>query len=113
MEMIFKAVATLDTRKRLIGLHGVLLGIGEIVGGGLFGFVTKPKTSSQCALVILIGFFLQIVFYYSAWINFPADAPARETNTESYFQFSSSLSQIIAFVGSFVVGLGDSALNTQ
>ncbi|CAF1336957.1 unnamed protein product, partial [Rotaria sordida] len=102
-----------NTRKRLIGLHGVLLGIGEIVGGGLFGFVTKPKTSSQCALVILIGFFLQIVFYYSAWINFPADAPARETNTESYFQFSSSSSQIIAFVGSFVVGLGDSALNTQ
>ncbi|CAF1351951.1 unnamed protein product [Rotaria sordida] len=102
-----------NTRKRLIGLHGVLLGIGEIVGGGLFGFVTKPKTSSQCALVILIGFFLQIVFYYSAWINFPADAPARETNTESYFQFSPSSSQIIAFVGSFVVGLGDSALNTQ
>ncbi|CAF4174625.1 unnamed protein product [Rotaria socialis] len=85
----------------------------KLLGGGLFGFITKPKTSSQCALVILIGFFLQIIFYYSAWINFPADAPANETNAESYFQFSSSTSQVIAFVGSFIVGLGDSALNTQ
>ncbi|CAF4549176.1 unnamed protein product [Rotaria magnacalcarata] len=85
----------------------------KLLGGGLFGFITKPKTSSQCALVILIGFFLQSIFYYSAWINFPADAPANETNAESYFQFSSSTSQVIAFVGSFIVGLGDSALNTQ
>ncbi|CAM4802267.1 unnamed protein product [Rotaria magnacalcarata] len=99
------------TRKRLIGLHGVL--VEKLLGGGLFGFITKPKTSSQCALVILIGFFLQSIFYYSAWINFPADAPANETNAESYFQFSSSTSQVIAFVGSFIVGLGDSALNTQ
>ncbi|CAF4190929.1 unnamed protein product, partial [Adineta steineri] len=101
------------TRKRLIGLHGVLLGVGEILGGGLFGFITKPKTSSQRGLIIFIGFVLQIVFYYSVFINFPFDSPAKETNSKPYFEFDSLISQVIAFVGSFLVGLGDSSLNIQ
>ncbi|CAF4157997.1 unnamed protein product [Adineta steineri] len=101
------------TRKRLIGLHGVLLGVGEILGGGLFGFITKPKTSSQRGLIIFIGFVLQIVFYYSVFINFPFDSPAKETNSKPYFEFDSLTSQVITFVGSFLVGLGDSSLNIQ
>ncbi|CAF3966651.1 unnamed protein product [Adineta steineri] len=102
-----------DTRKRLIGLHGVLLGVGEILGGGLFGFITKPKTSSQRGLIIFIGFVLQIVFYYSVFINFPFDSPAKETNSKPYFEFDSLTSQVITFIGSFLVGLGDSSLNIQ
>ncbi|CAF3836713.1 unnamed protein product, partial [Rotaria sp. Silwood1] len=102
-----------DTRKRLIGLHGILVGCGEILGGGLFGFITKPKTSSQRALMILIGFLLQIIYYYSVFVNFPSDASSRETNAKPYFDFSSKTSQIIAFISSFIVGLGDSSLNTQ
>ncbi|CAF4254606.1 unnamed protein product, partial [Rotaria sp. Silwood2] len=102
-----------DTRKRLIGLHGILVGCGEILGGGLFGFITKPKTSSQRALMILIGFILQIIYYYSVFVNFPSDATSRETIAKPYFDFSSKTSQIIAFISSFIVGLGDSSLNTQ
>ncbi|CAF3036987.1 unnamed protein product, partial [Rotaria sp. Silwood2] len=81
--------------------------------GGLFGFITKPKTSSQRALMILIGFILQIIYYYSVFVNFPSDATSRETIAKPYFDFSSKTSQIIAFISSFIVGLGDSSLNTQ
>ncbi|CAF4085800.1 unnamed protein product [Rotaria sordida] len=102
-----------DTRKRLIGLHGILFGCGEILGGGLFGFITKPKTSSQRALMILVGFILQIIYYYSVFVNFPLDASFRETTAKPYFDFSSKTSKAIAFLSSFIVGLGDSSLNTQ
>ncbi len=84
-EMFF--VYWIDTRKRLIGLHGILVGCGEILGGGLFGFITKPKTSSQRALMVLIGFILQMIYYYSVFVNIPADATAHETTKKPYFDF--------------------------
>ena len=91
----------LDTRKRLLGLHGILIGLGEIVGsyfqdleswqlvfifvgGGLFGFITKPRTASQRAFIVFIGFVLEIFFYYGALINLPSDAPGNETDLKPY-----------------------------
>ncbi|UJR17236.1 hypothetical protein I4U23_004131 [Adineta vaga] len=91
-------------RKRLIGLHGVVMGIGEILGGGLFGIITKPKTPSQRSLIILIGCILQLIFYYSVFVNYPFDAPAKETDRQPYFDLTSSNSQLITFIGSFIVG---------
>ncbi|CAF0787467.1 unnamed protein product [Didymodactylos carnosus] len=83
------------------------------IRGGLFGFITKPKTPSSRALIIFLGFLLQIIVYYGVFVNFPPDAPTLETSTIPYFDFSKSVSQTITFVGSFLVGLGDSSLNTQ
>ena len=80
-----KSFCLIETRKRLIGLHGILVGCGEILGGGIFGFITTPKTSSQRALVILIGFILQILYYYSVFVNFPSNSPADETIQRPYF----------------------------
>ncbi len=56
-------------------------------GGGLFGFITKPKTSSQRALMVLIGFILQIIYYYSVFVNFPSNASSDETKEKPYFDF--------------------------
>ena len=58
-----------------------------ISGGGLFGFVTKPKSASQRGLVVLISFISHILFYYSVFINFPPDASARETSRVPYVDF--------------------------
>jgi hypothetical protein len=63
--------------------------------------------------MILVGFILQIIYYYSVFVNFPSNAPSDETTKTPYFDFSSTTSQVITFIGSFIVGLGDSALNTQ
>lgn len=56
-------------------------------GGGTFGFITKPKTPSQRALVIFIGFVLQIIICYLAFINIPLDAAFKETDTKPYADF--------------------------
>lgn len=56
-------------------------------GGGLFGFLTKPRTAAQRALIIVIGFILHIVFFFLVLINFPSDASAHETNTKPYIDF--------------------------
>ena len=57
------------------------------LGGGLFGFITKPKTSSQRALMIFVGFVLQMIYYYSVFVNFPSDSSSHETVTKPYFDF--------------------------
>ena len=57
------------------------------LGGGVFGFITKPKTSFQKASVVLISFILQIIYYYFVFINFPSDASFRENDTKSYVDF--------------------------
>ncbi|CAF4279924.1 unnamed protein product, partial [Adineta steineri] len=102
-----------DTRKRLIGLHGLLVGCGEILGGGLFGFITKPKTASQKALMILVGCILHMIYFYSVFVNFPFDSAQNESTEKPFFDFSATTSQAITFIGSFIVGLGDSSMNTQ
>ncbi len=60
--------------------------LNEKTGAGLFGFITKPKTASQRALILVITFILQIICYYSIFVNTPFDAPARETDAKSYFE---------------------------
>jgi hypothetical protein len=57
------------------------------LGGALFGFITKPRTSSQRAFVVFISFILQIIFYYFVFINIPLDASAKETDTKPYIDF--------------------------
>ena len=57
------------------------------LGGGLFGFVTKPRTSSQRGFIIFIGFLLQIIYYCSVLINIPSDASAKETDLKPYVDF--------------------------
>ncbi len=63
------------------------MGLGEVLGGGLFGFITKPKTSSQRAFISFIGFVLQIIFCYFVFINIPLDASFKETDTKPYVDF--------------------------
>ncbi|CAF1605528.1 unnamed protein product [Adineta ricciae] len=90
--------------------------IGHLIkygGGGLFGFITKPKTSLGRSRIVFVGFIVQLVFYYLVFINFPSDAPANETNNEAYFNFKLLISQILTFVGSFLIGLGDCSFHTQ
>ncbi len=58
-----------------------------ILGGGLFGFITKPKTSSQRAFMVLLGCILQMFYYYSVFVNIPSNASSVETTKKPYFDF--------------------------
>uniref|UniRef100_A0A8C7Q8L3 UNC93-like protein MFSD11 n=1 Tax=Oncorhynchus mykiss TaxID=8022 RepID=A0A8C7Q8L3_ONCMY len=91
--------------KGLIGISGIVLGIGEIVGGGVFGLVCKNNRFRRTSVVFL-GMVVHFVAFYLIYLNIPDDAPVLSV---SYLFPSIS----IALLCSFLLGLGDSCFNTQ
>ncbi|XP_026785699.2 UNC93-like protein MFSD11 [Pangasianodon hypophthalmus] len=100
-----------DSSKALIGISGIVVGIGEIVGGGLFGLVLKNNHFRRTSVVFL-GMVVHFVAFYLIFLNIPNDAPVVfETSTQHNPYLSPSVS--IALLCSFLLGLGDSCFNTQ
>ncbi|XP_053531497.1 UNC93-like protein MFSD11 isoform X4 [Ictalurus punctatus] len=100
-----------DSSKALIGISGIAVGIGEIVGGGLFGLVLKNNHFRRTSVVFL-GMVVHFVAFYLIFLNIPNDAPlVFETSTQHNPYLSPSMP--IAMLCSFLLGLGDSCFNTQ
>ncbi|KAM7371859.1 hypothetical protein PAMP_009068 [Pampus punctatissimus] len=66
--------------KGLIGISGILVGIGEIVGGGLFGLLCKNNRFRRTSVVFL-GMVVHFVAFYLIFLNIPDDAPVVFTTT--------------------------------
>ncbi|XP_033908447.1 UNC93-like protein MFSD11 isoform X3 [Acipenser ruthenus] len=97
--------------KGLIGLSGILVGIGEIVGGGLFGLLCKNNRFRRTSVVFL-GMVVHFIAFYLIFLNIPDDAPVVvETGTRSKSYLTPSVP--VALLCSFLLGLGDSCFNTQ
>ncbi|XP_023672315.1 UNC93-like protein MFSD11 isoform X1 [Paramormyrops kingsleyae] len=97
--------------KSLIGLSGIVVGLGEIIGGGLFGLLCKNNRFRRTSVVFL-GMVVHFVAFYLIFLNIPNDAPVVfETSTQLEPYLSPSVS--IALLCSFLLGLGDSCFNTQ
>ncbi|XP_055796992.1 UNC93-like protein MFSD11 [Salvelinus fontinalis] len=60
--------------KGLIGISGIVVGIGEIVGGGVFGLVCK-KNRFRRTSVVFLGMVVHFVAFYLIYLNIPDDAP--------------------------------------
>ncbi|KAM4531440.1 UNC93-like protein MFSD11 [Odontesthes bonariensis] len=100
-----------DAAKGLIGISGIVVGIGEIVGGGLFGLLCKNSRFRRTSVVFL-GMIVHFIASYLIFLNIPDDAPiVFETTTQKNPYLSPSVS--IALLCSFLLGLGDSCFNTQ
>ncbi|XP_008284499.1 UNC93-like protein MFSD11 [Stegastes partitus] len=100
-----------EAAKGLIGISGIVVGIGEIVGGGFFGFLCKNNRFRRTSVVFL-GMVVHFVAFYLIFLNIPDDAPVVfETNTLMSPYLTPSIS--IALLCSFLLGLGDSCFNTQ
>uniref|UniRef100_A0A672FJ26 UNC93-like protein MFSD11 n=1 Tax=Salarias fasciatus TaxID=181472 RepID=A0A672FJ26_SALFA len=87
--------------KGLIGISGIVVGIGEIVGGGLFGLMCKNSRFRRTSVVFL-GMVVHFVAFYLIFISIPSDRTPYLTPSVS-----------IALLCSFLLGLGDSCFNTQ
>lgn len=97
--------------KGLIGISGIVVGIGEIVGGGLFGLLCKNSRFRRTSVVFL-GMVVHFVAFYLIFISIPNDASVVfQTNTQKTPYLTPSVS--IALLCSFLLGLGDSCFNTQ
>ncbi|XP_060799089.1 UNC93-like protein MFSD11 isoform X1 [Neoarius graeffei] len=100
-----------DSSKAFIGISGIVVGIGEIVGGGLFGLVLKNNHFRRTSVVFL-GMLVHFVAFYLIFLNIPNDAPlVFETSPQHNPYLSPSVP--IAMLCSFLLGLGDSCFNTQ
>ncbi|KAI1884668.1 hypothetical protein AGOR_G00228790 [Albula goreensis] len=97
--------------KSLIGLSGIVVGIGEIIGGGLFGLVCKNNRLRRTSVVFL-GMVVHFIAFYLIFLNIPDDAPVvLKTSSQHETYLVPSVS--IALLCSFLLGLGDSCFNTQ
>ncbi|XP_037834613.1 UNC93-like protein MFSD11 isoform X2 [Kryptolebias marmoratus] len=97
--------------KGLIGISGIVVGIGEIVGGGLFGLLCKNSRFRRTSVVFL-GMVVHFIASYLIFLNIPDDAPVVfESTTQKNPYLTPSVS--IALLCSFLLGLGDSCFNTQ
>ncbi|XP_036194756.1 UNC93-like protein MFSD11 isoform X3 [Myotis myotis] len=97
--------------KSLIGLSGIFIGIGEILGGSLFGLLSKNNRFGRNP-VVLLGTLVHFVAFYLIFLNMPGDAPIAPlegTDSSAYIKSSKE----VAIFCSFLLGLGDSCFNTQ
>lgn len=97
--------------KSLIGISGICIGIGEILGGGVFGLLNKNNRFGRNP-VVLLGLITHYVAFYLIFLNIASDAPlAPEAGTDLQSYISPSVG--VALLCSFLLGLGDSCFNTQ
>ncbi|XP_046937266.1 UNC93-like protein MFSD11 isoform X2 [Lynx rufus] len=97
--------------KSLIGLSGIFIGIGEILGGSLFGLLSKNNRFGRNP-VVLLGILVHFMAFYLIFLNMPGDAPiapVEGTDSTAYIRSSKE----VAIFCSFLLGLGDSCFNTQ
>uniref|UniRef100_A0A671XJQ5 Major facilitator superfamily domain containing 11 n=1 Tax=Sparus aurata TaxID=8175 RepID=A0A671XJQ5_SPAAU len=97
--------------KSLIGISGICIGIGEILGGGVFGMLNKCNRFGRNP-VVLLGLITHFVAFYLIFLNIASDAPiAPEAGTDLQAYITPNLG--VALLCSFLLGLGDSCFNTQ
>ncbi|NXA07551.1 MFS11 protein, partial [Sapayoa aenigma] len=97
--------------KSLIGLSGIFIGVGEILGGGIFGLLSKNSRFGRNP-VVMLGIFVHFVAFYLIFFNMPNDAPIApmEGTDQAAYMIPS---KEVAMLCSFLLGLGDSCFNTQ
>ncbi|NXW43080.1 MFS11 protein, partial [Nyctiprogne leucopyga] len=97
--------------KSLIGLSGIFIGVGEILGGGIFGLLSKNNRFGRNP-VVMLGIVVHFIAFYLIFFNMPNNAPIAPmegTDDVAYMIPSKE----VAILCSFLLGLGDSCFNTQ
>ncbi|NWV38879.1 MFS11 protein, partial [Grantiella picta] len=97
--------------KSLIGLSGIFTGVGEILGGGVFGLLSKRSRSGRNP-VVLLGILVHFIAFYLIFFNMPNDAPIAPMEGTDQVAYMVP-SKEVAMLCSFLLGLGDSCFNTQ
>jgi len=99
-----------ESSKALLAINIIFLGLGEIVGGGLFGILGK-KIHSRIGRspIILLGMFVNLAAYVLIFINIPSESPLHKTSAVAYI----TPNEYLALFCSFLLGFADSCWNTQ
>lgn len=94
----------------LVGLSGVLFGLGEVIGGSMFGILGTKTVIWGRSPIIVIGFVGLMTCFSFIYLNIPDNSIFGPTDDISYFDPPVAW---IALVCSFLLGFGDSCFQTQ
>ena len=61
--------------KSLNGMHGIFVGLGEIIGGLGFGILGHVMVKRGRDPVVILGFVCNVVAFFLAFLNLPLSAP--------------------------------------
>ncbi|XP_071429607.1 UNC93-like protein MFSD11 [Pithys albifrons albifrons] len=100
-----------NEEKSLIGLSGIFIGVGEILGGGVFGLLSKNSRFGRNP-VVMLGILVHFIAFYLIFFNMPNDAPVAPMEGTDQVAYMIP-SKEVAMLCSFLLGLGDSCFNTQ
>ncbi|XP_042305943.1 UNC93-like protein MFSD11 [Sceloporus undulatus] len=100
-----------NEEKSLIGLSGIFIGVGEILGGGIFGLLSKSNRFGRNP-VVMLGIVVHFIAFYLIFYNIPNDAPIASMDGTDSIAFMEPSKEVAVFC-SFLLGLGDSCFNTQ
>lgn len=98
-----------ENAKQLVGLSGVFIGVGEVLGGALFGILGSKTTRWGRDPIVIMGYVIHLVSFFLIFINLPSEAPFGDTENTSYI----TPSPYLAMCCSFLLGFGDACFNTQ
>ena len=98
-----------DEQGIIIAYNAFLLGVGQILGGLLFGVFSRRKFLSGRNSVIVIATISHLTAFFLIFLNIPMKAPLHKTAEHGYI----APSYTIALVCSFLLGFADSCWNTQ
>ncbi|KAH9413623.1 DUF895 domain membrane protein [Dermatophagoides pteronyssinus] len=96
--------------KKFVGLAGMIIGIGEIVGGLIFGILGSKTVRWGRDPIIILGYFVHMISFLLIMINFPPDSTISETVKQSAY-IDPNL--VIALISGFLLGFADSCFCTQ
>ncbi|XP_063605818.1 UNC93-like protein MFSD11 isoform X2 [Penaeus indicus] len=98
--------------KRLVGLSGMFIGVGEILGGGVFGIFGSKTVKSGRDPIVILGYVVHMVCFFLIFMNLPTNSPLQNT-LDTAFLPGGQPSEVIALMCSFLLGFGDACFNTQ
>ncbi|XP_018330712.1 UNC93-like protein MFSD11 [Agrilus planipennis] len=95
--------------KQLVGLSGIFIGLGEIIGGALFGILGSRFSRWGRDPIVIAGFIFHVAAYFITFLNLPNNSPFGDTDDKAFITSSPAL----AILCSFLLGFGDACYNTQ
>ncbi|ODM90722.1 UNC93-like protein MFSD11 [Orchesella cincta] len=96
--------------KRLVGLVGIFTGVGEVVGGSVFGLLGSKTTKKGRSPIVFLGLITHITCFVLVYLNLPEESTIRETSDASVFE---NPVPWLAVVCAMFMGFGDSCYQTQ